>query len=106
MQFTIAQLEKLVEQGGGNDTSQHLNGHDTYHGAPLAPAHVRTRIYNFVAKSDGAVTRAEIAKALKVKKTPWLITSIEGLVGDGFLTRFETIRPNGVLMYWYRVQTP
>jgi hypothetical protein len=101
--FTLADLERLVEQGGGNTTSQDSHGNDTSHRTPLAPEHIRTRIFNVVSRADGAVSRADIAKALKIKKTPWLITAIEGLVGDGFLTRFETIRANGVLMYWYEV---
>lgn len=103
MQFTIAELEKLVGSEGGNNTSQDHIGNDTSHSAPLAPVHIRERIYNVCKRADGAVSRADIARALKVKKTPWLIASIEGLVGDGFLTRFETIRANGVLMYWYEV---
>lgn len=101
--FTLADLERLVEQGGRLDTSQNQSGVETYNLAPLAPVHIRTRILQVVRNATGAVSRADIAKALNIKKTPWLIASIEGLVLDGFLARTYTIRPNGVVMYWYEV---
>lgn len=103
MQFTIAQLERLVEQGGGIDTSRYQNSIDTSHATPLSPVHIRDRVYAVVAKCDGGVSRTDIAKALKVKKTPWLINTIESLVADCFLTKVTTVRPNGVIMYCYYV---
>lgn len=101
--YTLQDLERLV-QGGSNDTSRNQGDHDTSHQPPLAPAHIRTRIYNAVVKANGVVSRADIAKALGVKKTPWLLQSIEGLVSDGYLTRTQTIRANGVVMFWYEVK--
>ena len=102
--YTIETLERLLSEGGRDNTSQNHNGHDTSHVPPLAPAHIRSRIYRVVLDATEAVSRAQIAKALKIKKTPWLLQAIEGLVSDGYLTRSQSIRPNGVVMYWYKVK--
>lgn len=90
-------------QGGGYSTSQNHNSLKTLQHAPLAPEHIRDRIYKVVGASERAVSRAEIAKALGLKKTPWLNAAIEGLVTDGYLTREHIIRSNGVVMYYYGI---
>jgi hypothetical protein len=102
--YTMDQLRTLVGQGGGNKPSQHLNDDVTLQRPMLAEKHVRERIYDFVIQSGGAVNRDEIAKGLKLKKTPWLLNHIEQLVSDGYLHRTQGYWKNGVVMYWYEVR--
>jgi hypothetical protein len=85
--FTMAELVALVGQGEGSNTS-----HDH--------VPVQKRIYDVVMQ-QGRCSRSEIATALKLKKTPWLHANIEQLVIDGKLNRSQTVRPNGVVMFWY-----
>lgn len=87
--FTMAELEALVEQGEGYKTS-----HDH--------VPVQKRIYDVVVQ-QGRSSRSQIATALKLKKTPWLHANIEQLVEDGRLERSQTVRPNGVVMFWYEI---
>jgi len=94
---------RLIEQGRGNDTSQYLNGHDTSHRPPAPTPTIQQRIYDVVTASGGAVGRGAIAKALGLKKTPWLVCIIEGLVQDGYLRRVHGQWKNGTLMYLYEV---
>lgn len=90
----------LVGEGSGYDTSRYQYGHDTF---PHEPT-IRERIYAVVLASGGAVSRTQIAKALGLRKTPWLISSIESLVMDGYLGRQHHAWKNGALMYLYEVK--
>jgi hypothetical protein len=94
----------LVGQGREFDTSQYQNGAVTYHPLPSFPEHIRKRIYDVVCEAKGWVSRADIAKALKLKKTPWLHEHIEALVAEHYLVRSHIYRPNGVIMYYYEVK--
>lgn len=93
-QFTIAELEALVRLKGEGDR------HDT--SRDHVP--VQDRIVDALQRAGQPLSRGEIAEALKLKKTPWLMNAIEGLVYHGVLTRHETIRYNGMLMYFYEVK--
>lgn len=87
-----------------SDTSRDGLNLDTSQNAELAPKHPRERIWEFVALSSGVVSRAQIAKGLGYKKAPWINAHIESLVTDGWLERGHTIRPGGVVMFWYRAK--
>lgn len=106
--YTIPQLEALarmtqtVEQGGRNEKARESMRNVPSREVPLAQKTVRERIYAYAIKSDGAVTRGDIAKALKLKKSTWLNGVIEGLVSDGYLTREHDCWKNGMVMYRYR----
>jgi hypothetical protein len=64
---------------------------------------IYARIMDVVIQGDRAMTRLEIARALGLKKTPWLVTAIERLATDGYLTRIESRTPQGVIMWLYEV---
>lgn len=96
--YTMAQLEALA---GGHDTSRYQSGHVTSRTAPLVTPDVRTRIYDAVIRFGGVSSRAQIAAALGVKKTPWLLAHIERLTADGYLRRLPGAWRNGSVMYWY-----
>lgn len=59
------------------------------------------RIYRIVWQSNGAVSRADIARGLGLTKASWLNAKIEGLVSRGYLTRTHRMQPNGVVKYLY-----
>ncbi|HVU11266.1 MAG TPA: winged helix-turn-helix domain-containing protein, partial [Phototrophicaceae bacterium] len=101
--FTREQLEQQVaaEQGNGIDTSQDRSHIETY-SPPPAPRDVRRAIYNAV-YSQGRANRADIAKALNVRKTPWLRDHIERLVTEGYLVKIEGVEKNGALKFLYEV---
>ena len=90
-----------VGESGRHDTSQILFSHDTSHDVVLAPKHPREKIWEFVALSGRAVSRAEISKGCGYKKAPWLNAHIEALTSEGWLVRSSSQRANGVVMYWY-----
>lgn len=100
----IDELERLAAaeragQGHGHDTSQHSIGHVTFYRPPT----IQERIYNAVLTHGGAATRGQIAAALGLCKTPWLVAAIERCVYDGYLRRSHGRWKNGVLMYVYEV---
>lgn len=92
-----------VEQGSGNETSHYRIDSIGSHKLPPPPRDVRREIWLFVYGSDRAVTRAEIAKQLGYKKTPWLNGIIERMVKDGFLVCYEARWKNGVPMFYYTI---
>mgnify|MGYP001310787093 CR=1 FL=1 len=94
----------LVEQGGGYVTSQDQSGNVTYQDAPSFPPTLEQRIWQLCHDAPrGWMTRADIARALGLKKTPWLMTKIEGLVRDGYLVRYQGTWKNGAAQFWYGV---
>lgn len=99
--LTMKQLELLVGEGSCNEQAHTANRHVPVYEAPLRQKTTRERIYEAVAKSDGAVTRAQIAKAVGIRKSTWLCSVIEGLVSDGYLHRTQSHWVNGVVMFWY-----
>lgn len=92
-----------VEEGSGNITSRDQNGNVTFHALPEARRDIRRDVYKAIADSGRVMSRGDIAKALGLKKTPWLTTVIEGLVVDGYLTKEHGIWKNGVVMYYYGI---
>lgn len=104
--YTIQQLEALAAaagQGTGVDTSRNRAGIDTFR-PPPAPRDVRRDIYNAVYSAGEVVSRATIAKALSLKKTPWLCQHIERLVDEGYLVKIVGAAPNGIAsMFFYSI---
>jgi hypothetical protein len=87
----------------GNDTSRNRNGDDTSRKIPQYRRDYEREIYLWIATENRAVNRGEICKAMKLKKTNWLIEKIERLVADGFLIRSNGTYRNGFLVYLYQV---
>lgn len=102
--YTLEQLERLsVGQGDSINTSQYQDGAETSRHLIWMQPTVYARIMDAVIQADRAVTRLEIARAMGLKKTPWLVQAIERLVTDGWLTRIESRTPQGVIMWLYEV---
>lgn len=99
--YTMNQLENLAEKGDRYVTSQDQYGHVTSRYPSLHQKSIREKIFDAVIKSGGLVSRSEIAKALGIKKTPWLHNHIEVLVTDGYLIKHQALWKNGVAMYYY-----
>jgi hypothetical protein len=60
---------------------------------------IRREIWDACYEQGRALTRTEIARALGLKKTPWLIAQIEQLTIEGYLLRSQDWLKNG-LHYW------
>lgn len=103
--FTMADLERIVEieKGGSYDTSRLQNGHETSRYLPPPERSISQRIYDYLYKDQQWHSRADIAKALGLKKTNWLNERTEQLVRDGYLVKEKTTRPNGASQFWYAV---
>lgn len=82
--------------------SQYQNGNVTWHEVPEFRRDIRRDVYVFVLENP-MCNRAAIAKGLHLKKTPWLIATIEDLVQRGYLSKTETPWRNGVPMFLYVV---
>ncbi len=95
---------ELIGQGREFRTSRNQFGTETSHPLPSFPEHIQKRIYDVVCNADGWVSRADIAKALGLKKTPYLVGHLEALVGAGYLHRDQVVRPSGMVMYFYEVK--
>lgn len=93
----------LPALAGSNGTSYDQNGNVTSHKIPSFVRDYDKEIYLFVATAGRAVSRADIAKALGLKKTPWLYGKINFLVEHGYLSSHHGIWKNGVVMYFYEV---
>lgn len=104
--YKIADLERLValaEQGRDAGTYQHQS--DTSTSQPPSPkADIRRDVYTAVIMSGTWVKRAEIAKLLGLKKSPWLIAAIEELVTAGYLIKHVEQRPNQLPITYYDVR--
>ena len=58
-------------------------------------------IVGVITQSSGPLTRTQIARALKRKKTPHLISIIDDMVASGLLERQVFVFHNGVQGYVY-----
>lgn len=108
MQFSITQLERLVaeqgiEKGGSDDTEQTHSGITTSYNPPKLERDIRRQIYDVLHTNKNWMSRAEIAKALSLKKTEWLNNAIESLVHDGYIVKTETAKKNGMKHFWYGI---
>lgn len=102
--FTMQELEQLarIEQGTGSRTLQDRTDSSTSQ-LPPAKEDIRRDVYAAVVMSNRWVRRAEIAKLLNLKKTPWLNATIEQLVVDGYLVKYIQERPNQLPVHFYDV---
>lgn len=91
----IDELERLAAaeragQGQGYNTSHDHSDNVTFHRPPTP----QERVYNAILLSGGGVTRGDIARALGLRKTPWLIAHIDAMVADGYLRRTHGLSVN------------
>lgn len=100
--FTMKQLEAMAGQGDGADTYQNHSDTDTSRSIVWMQPTIYSRIVDVVSRG-GAMTRRQIADALQLKKTPWLVTAIERLVSEGHLIKFNSVTKQGVIMCVYEV---
>jgi hypothetical protein len=101
--MTIAQLERLAGQGSGTDTYRdHEDIETSQHVVWMQPT-IYSRIMD-VMERGGALSRLQIAQALGLKKTPWLVDRIERLAADGYIAKLESRTPQGVVMWIYEVR--
>lgn len=104
VKFTMEDLERLaVGQGQGIDTSRYPEGSETSQNVVWMQPTISARIWDVV-QQGGAMTRSQIAQALGLKKTPWLVQSIERLAAEGYLNRIEGRTPQGIVMWVYEVR--
>lgn len=103
--FTMQDLEHLaaIEQGDSSSTSQDRTDSSTLQ-LPPAKEDIRRDVYAAVMMSGGWVKRAQIAKLLNLKKTPWLNATIEKLVVEGYLVKYIQERPNQLPVHFYDVR--
>lgn len=91
-----------IEKGQHVTTREH-SGHVTTRDLPPAPPTIEQRIFVVVAQYGRAVTRREIASALRLKSTGWLNGKIDGLVSNGYLRREHGKHSNGVVKFLYEI---
>lgn len=93
-----------VEEGGGNVPSRSSSGNVPSRSFPSFPESIERRIWDAVASAPGGwMTRADIARALGLKKTTWLNAKITQMVTDGYLVTHQGTWKNGCAIYWYGV---
>lgn len=69
-------------------------------------AETLNRIFDFVRYGNGAFyTRAEIARGVGLKKSPYLIQLLDQLVTDGHLFAAQDTAKNGTVMFLYTAGT-
>ena len=95
--------EGLIAVGqGGHATLRNQTSHETSHTPPSFAKDIKRDILTLLYMRTGeSLSRAQIAKALDLKKTPWLITNIELLVQRGYIQRIESTWRNGCQMFFY-----
>lgn len=103
MKLTREQLETIVEQGSGISTCRYQNGTDTSQHLVWMQPNIYARIHDACERAGQPLTRLQIARALGLSKTPWLVSAIERLANEGYLTRLEGRTPQGVVVWLYEV---
>lgn len=90
---------RLIRNASYRDSESHVTSREV----ALTQPSLAEKIYMFVRDQRGAwVSRAEIAKAVNLKKTPYLHTAIEALVSGGWIER-EMGTYRHLPMCFYRV---
>lgn len=86
-------------------TYRDSKGSVTSRAVSLSEPSTLEKIFMTVRDANGAwLTRAEIAKALDLKKSPYLHGLIEQLVRDGWIERYVgQSASRNMVMYWYRL---
>lgn len=101
MRLTRQQLEEMERQGRGIDTSRYQEGIDTSQHLIWMQPTINARILDAVDRAAQPISRRQIADALGVKKTPWLVNAIERLAAEGYLIRYEGRTPQGMIVWLY-----
>lgn len=104
--LTRDDLERAgLKTSGGHSTSKDRNDSMGFNAPPPdVRRDIRREIWQIVdAANGGWVTRTDIYKALKLKKTPWINKHVERLVDEGYLQVYRGAWVNGFPMFWYRV---
>lgn len=98
--YTLQDLKRLA---AGSSTSQHQNDSGTSQRLPARPD-IRRDVYTAVMMAGHPVRRAEIAKLLGLKKTPWLVATIEELVDSGYLVKHVDQQPQQLPTFYYELR--
>lgn len=88
-----------------HETYRDSDGRVTSREVALTDPSPSERIFIAVRDAGGAwLTRAEIASAVNLKKTPYLAALLEQLVRDGWIERFDgQNKSRSMSQYWYRL---
>lgn len=100
--YTMADLERLAALGSG--TSQHQIDSGTSQQLPPRKD-IRRDVYTVVIMAAQPVRRAEIAALLGLRKTPWLVATIEQLVDAGYLDKLIDEREGQLPVFYYRIRS-
>lgn len=102
--FSMADLERLAAlEGRESSTLQNQIDSSTSQRLPVK-SDVRRDIYTAVMMAGQPVGRAEIARLLGLKKTPWLCAAIEELVAAGYLVKLRQEQPNQLPTFYYELR--
>jgi hypothetical protein len=101
VRLTRQQLEEMERQGRGIDTSRYQEGIDTSQHLIWMQPTIAARILDAVERAGQKITRKQIADALGLHKTPWLVSAIERLAAEGYLVRYEGRTPQGMIVWLY-----
>jgi hypothetical protein len=105
VRMSIEELERLaVGQGPDAGTYQHHDGADTSQHLVWYQPTIQSRVMDAIQQGGALMTRRQIADALGLRKTPWLVGVIEQLVSAGYLVKIEARTPQGVIMWIYEVR--
>ncbi len=104
-QFTMEDLQRLVGEGDQDNAGQPATEANPYQPPPPVPVprNIRGDIYDAVYSSGGWVNRKQIADALQLKKSDWLIRHIDQLVDEGYLLCEKVEMTNGLKERWYYI---
>lgn len=93
-----------VGEGDNHVTPRAAPGNVQSNSVPSFAVDVKREILVALKNAMGQpMTRADIAKAVNRKKTPWLSGHVEQLVEAGYVIREAGVWKNGCTMYWYSI---
>jgi hypothetical protein len=101
VRLTRQQLEEMEQQGSGTDTYRYHEGTDTSQHLIWMQPTISARILDCVERAGQPISRRQIADALGLRKTPWLVSAIERLAAAGYLIRYEGRTPQGMIVWLY-----
>lgn len=105
----VLDLRNAARDGDGkidpHGTYRDSKGSVTSRAVSLSEPSTLEKIFILVRDANGAwLTRAEIAKAVNLKKSPYLHNLIEQLVRDGWIERYVgQSASRNMAQYWYRL---
>jgi hypothetical protein len=96
----------MARQGRDTDTYQNPEGIGTSQHLVWMQPNIYARIQDVCDRAGQPLTRLQIARALGLSKTPWLVAAIDRLANEGYLIRIEGRTPQGYLVWLYEVNHP